>query len=320
MDVSTFELLFKPLTPSGGDPTLQAVGRRVFTGTFLTVANREDVDLRYRIEFDVSLPDPDQAARRLEGALFIVDAGAGTGGAPALGSDNRFEPFTASDRVGSTSIYRKTFTVRARRTALVAAIPNLTSPGFFGSTTPTVEIRGVVALFLPGNRLRIVRENGQFVIIPGGPQLDRNARVLVQAELRSTYLPNNFLPTTPNLTALDLDQTTTALELANGRSLQELVPEPGLPFLLFDRIEGLAERLGTIQRQRALMPLGDEERALEVVESLADIGRDDDTLAEVNRLLDALDAPVTLARRHGASLPPEHAFGGRVRATLGSKK
>jgi hypothetical protein len=45
MEVSTFELLYKPLTPSGGD-----IARRVFEGYFLTITNLEDQDYTYRIE------------------------------------------------------------------------------------------------------------------------------------------------------------------------------------------------------------------------------------------------------------------------------
>lgn len=45
MEVSTFEILYKPLTPPLG-PGTEAIGRRVLQGYFLTVANMEAFDFR----------------------------------------------------------------------------------------------------------------------------------------------------------------------------------------------------------------------------------------------------------------------------------
>ena len=49
MEISTFELLAKPIAPSG-PPELAPVLRRVVQGYFLTISNLETFDVRYRIE------------------------------------------------------------------------------------------------------------------------------------------------------------------------------------------------------------------------------------------------------------------------------
>lgn len=318
MDVSTFEVLFKPLTPSGGNATLQAVGRRVFTGYFLTVANREDVDLTYRIELDVSLPVPDDPVRRLEGTLFIVDAGTGTGGGASLGTDNIIATFDPGDRAAGSSTYRKSFTVRARHTALVAVLPNLTAMNFFADTAPRIEVRGIVSLFLPTvlKRVPLPGRPGRDIFLPL-PQLDHDARVLVQAELRSTYLPNDFVPTTPNLSSLDLDQTTTSLELAEGKSVLMLPPESFFSRALSTRSATvLNERLEDIIRMRTREPLPDEERAFEVVTALEEAASSEEALAEANRVLAEIGSSVQISRRGDDEAP---AYGGRVSAAMSAK-
>ncbi|NJL69109.1 MAG: hypothetical protein HC894_25210 [Microcoleus sp. SM1_3_4] len=75
MEISTFELLAKPIAPPvPGVPELNPVLRRVVQGYFLTISNLEAIDLRYRIEFKISLPVPPDPAKILLGnAQLIID-------------------------------------------------------------------------------------------------------------------------------------------------------------------------------------------------------------------------------------------------------
>jgi hypothetical protein len=58
MEISTFELLAKPIAPVILPPELLPVARRIVQGYFLTISNLEAFDVRYRIEFTISLPAP----------------------------------------------------------------------------------------------------------------------------------------------------------------------------------------------------------------------------------------------------------------------
>jgi hypothetical protein len=306
LDVSTFEILFKPLTPSGGSPVLAAVGRRVFTGHFLTVTNREAVDLTYRIEYHVSYPDPVDPNRVLTGALFLVDAGTGTGGAAGTGTDNIFAVLTEADRTGF--VYQRTFTVRAERTALVALLPNLLQPNVFASPTPATEVRGYVSLHLPPRPPTFVIDPGpprRIRLIRGGKQNGGvDATVLLNAELRSTYLPNDFVPVTVGGTTTgipaspDFDQTTTTLTLASGAGQNELTPEPGSPLFVANTLATLggADLSQLLQRQFAASPV---ERTASLVSLLSELSDSPESLAEAERVLAEIGAPVRLVSRTG---------------------
>ena len=57
MEISTFELLTKPIAPLNLlPPELDPVARRIVQGYFLTITNLEAFNVQYRIEFTVSLP------------------------------------------------------------------------------------------------------------------------------------------------------------------------------------------------------------------------------------------------------------------------
>jgi hypothetical protein len=73
MEVSNFEILYKPITPSLGAGT-EAIARRVLQGYFLSVANTSTFDFIFKIAFNITLPSPDNPSRRLDAnALFITD-------------------------------------------------------------------------------------------------------------------------------------------------------------------------------------------------------------------------------------------------------
>lgn len=293
MDVSTFEILFKPLTPSGGSTAVAAVGRRVLTGYFLTVVNREAVDLTYRIEYHVTTPITPDPNRTLDGVLFIVDAGTGGGT-----SDNVFAVLGPADRVGH--VYRRTFRVRAGKAASVTLVPNVTAPGLFNQPAPTIEARGWVSLHLPGLPDRFERSGTppRIRFVRGGPQSATDVTVLLNAELRSTYLPNDFRPTGIGSAGipseLDFDQTAATLMLASGMGRNTLQPEPGLP-LLFDRLQLDALPMPDLSLPQRLPA----ERLLDAAAVIGELAQRPGELAEFERFL----GEVGIAARVGPREP-----------------
>ena len=66
INVSTFELLVKPIAPRGPIPLpFRGVARRVVQGYFLTITNLLRQDIRFRFRFRSSAPNPDNLDRRL---------------------------------------------------------------------------------------------------------------------------------------------------------------------------------------------------------------------------------------------------------------
>lgn len=275
MEVSTFELLYKPLTPTGGD-----LARRVLQGYFLTVTNLEAQSLLYRIEFRISLPDDNAPERRLDPpkAVFISDV---------AGPDN---VFTTPTRVSPTSdTYFNLFRIPAGKTALISLLPDLrpTPPTNFSfETTPAnYEVRGYASLALPA----------VFSILPSGgivygAQIDQPARVLLSPESRGTFLPQGWPATVT--TDLDFDQTLNTIPLANGQSLNTVESDP-LPVIvpiassenernaLRSQVEGMIDGQpgqGTTTEQIAqlaslLTRLGGDEARMQTISSmLLDLG------------------------------------------------
>jgi hypothetical protein len=99
MEISTFEILTKPIAPPIAG--LEAVARRVVQGYFLTISNLEAIDLRYRIEFTISLPvPPDPNKILLNNAALIVDVeGANTA-------------VTLTQQPGQPQVYRGFFRIQ----------------------------------------------------------------------------------------------------------------------------------------------------------------------------------------------------------------
>jgi hypothetical protein len=84
-------------------------------------------------------------------------------------------------------------------------------------TAGMLEVRGFVSLF---RRRRI-----SWTRIPP-------VKVLLNPEIRGTFLPNDF-PSPPNIpanTELDFDQINYTLAIASGKGLNEIPPEPLEPF------------------------------------------------------------------------------------------
>lgn len=211
IEVSTLELLVKRIAPKMVLPLpVQPVARRVVQGYFLTISNLEAKDLRYRLEFRISLPDSptgaDAAARILEGGntALIYDI---------AGANNTL----ALNRVGMTGRYiSEEFTIPAQKTASVELLPNVAK--FLAATDPLLEVRGFVLLSLP----RDFSGSTPFEKLIGKPQLPQ-AKVLLNAEVRGTFLPNDF-PSNP--VSGDFDQINYSLALASGKALNLVPSDP----------------------------------------------------------------------------------------------
>lgn len=211
MEVSTFELLVKRIAPKMAlPPAEQPVARRVVQGYFLTLCNLEAIDLRYRLEFRISLPDnpaqPDAATRVLEGNTFLIYdiAGANT--------------ILTLTRVGTTGRYiSQEFVLPAQKTASIELLPDVSR--FAAESDPALEIRGFASLLLP----RVFSGGTPIERLIGRPQSSRPVKVLLNAEVRGTFLPNDF-PENPAST--DFDQINYSLALASGKALNEISSEP----------------------------------------------------------------------------------------------
>lgn len=270
MEVSTFELLYKPLTPTGGD-----IARRVLQGYFLTLTNLETNDYRYRVEFSVTTPIPYSAERTLDSpkALFIADV---------AGPDNVFaEPL----KIGSTTRYYRNITVKAGQTALIVLLPNIGLADFFATAPANQEVRGFVRITLPC----VFKRGGGFGFF--SPQSDAPVKVLLNPELRATYLPNGW-PSAP-MSAQDFDQTITALTVASGKGLNEIPPSS-----CFIKIDDLVARDVLERLPQATAASDPTERLTELIAGLLETAGDDEGVRALNALLEQAGAPVSLSSRN----------------------
>lgn len=203
MELSTFELLVKRIAPLNGDPAVTAVARRVVQGYFLTLSNLEAIDLTFQLEFFISRPNPVDPDRTLDGrADMIYDiAGANT-------------PLFLYGGSGS-SRFATAFSVPAGQTISVQLLPK---PLLFSDLNPDFEVRGYVVLTLPA-----LFDLTSFSF---KAQSNKPARILVNPEMRGTFLPNSY----PAALGGDFDQIDYPLAIASGKGLNAIDPEPG--FLL----------------------------------------------------------------------------------------
>ena len=212
MEVSSFELIYKPQSPSGAaDIVLQ--------GYFLNIANLEEVELQFRLDFVTSpVTDPD---RSLNGNTIVFIDGPDANNQ----SGNLIGGLTAKSFRLSPLV-----TVPAHGTAKVAVLPS--DPFPMPSGPPDFEARGYVTIRLPA---LFVGGGGFFGNFQA--QLDRPAKVLLTPQNRATYFDAEG---TIN------DQTQSSLPTASGGALAEVEAErfgffePVLP----GRFGGLLERVG----------------------------------------------------------------------------
>ena len=271
MEISTFELLAKPIAPVSGN--LSAVGRRIVQGYFLNISNLESFPVEYRIEFTISTPagqnDPNRTitlgANR--NVIFVVDV-AGT----------NLEIFLA--RTGA--VYRARFTIPARQTASVELLPRLPqvlTPGL-------LEVRGFVSLFRRRPTASPVA----------------SVKALLNPEIRGTFLPNNFspnIPVPPN-TEFDFDQINYSLAIASGKGLNvipggpdETVVGPGN--LVSPIFQPLLEELNNGTLDLASVEAENPEKARMLVQLLAELDASEVNLSELNTVMERLEIPVRMS-------------------------
>lgn len=292
MEVSTFELLIKRIAPTAGLPAdIQGGIRRVVQGYFLTISNLESQDLRFRIEFVDSDPSPDNTNRRLSVSPRNFDLLFDTAGSnvPLIGTST----FFAGNPTGGT------FTLAAGQTASVQLLPTLAPfmpqvggpptplPSPLNNPNPQLEIRGYVRLRLPPNNRFIPGLPPRFI---SEPQLPNPAKVLLQPEIRGTFLPNSFSALAPG----DFDQINYSLVTASGQALNEIEPEGQLtvdPVLVMSTFQRLQAEGFDLER---LEGLDNQTQITRLVESIAQLETSPENLEQVSDLLSKLEIPVRM--------------------------
>lgn len=201
MNVSHFELIFKPQSPIPPADT-------VLQGYFLSIINLEEVALSFRLDFVTSsITDP---MRTLAGnTVVIVDI---------AGGNNDFAYSILGGPASKSFRLSPLLNIPAHATAKIAVLPSDPFPAPIGDGTADpadYEARGYVTLRLPalfetvGKEIKIVR------------QLDRPANVLLTPQNRATYFRDGKTIES---------QTQSSLPLASGSALNE-VPAERRPML-----------------------------------------------------------------------------------------
>jgi hypothetical protein len=226
MDVSHFELIWKPQSPAAPSGTTNVA--TLIQGYFLEITNLESVAYSYRVELvATAVTDP---KRSLAGNAIVFIDTPGANNAPGV----------LNGAITSTSFFPSNglVTIPAKGTALVAILPSAFGP-LPGEPTPLTapdfEVRGYVRLTLPATFRRV----GDFFVF--GPQSNAPVRVLLTPQNRTTYFSASGTIT---------DQTQASLPLASGTAVNSLPPEPGRFFPGAFEID----RLATLELER-LMPV-----------------------------------------------------------------
>lgn len=193
MEISTFEILTAPIAPVMGlPPELLPVARRIVQGYFLTISNLEAFSVVYRIDFTISLPVPANPNKiLLNNAVLLVD----------FEGPNTEVPLT-QQLPAKPEVYSGFFTIPAHKTAsvqLLPKLPDVLDPGM-------LEVRGYVSL--------------SRAVFGFPPESFPPVKVLLNPEIRGTFLPNNFPSVVP--TELDFDQINYTLAIASGKGLNEI--------------------------------------------------------------------------------------------------
>jgi len=263
MEISTFEILTAPIAPVMGlPPALLPVARRIVQGYFLTISNLEPIDLRYRIEFTISLPVPEDPNKiLLNNAFLVVD----------VEGLNTTIPLT--QQPGRPEVYVGLFRIPAHKTASVQLLPILPQ----ALTPGLLEVRGYVSLFLPPGRR-------------GFPQSSTPVKVLLNPEIRGTFLPNDFPPQAPTLP--DFDQINYTLAIASGKGLNEIPPEGRQ--IIIGPFEPILEELnnGTLEPS---LGADNSENALMLVRLLGELDPSEANLKDLNTVMEKLEIPLRMS-------------------------
>ncbi len=279
INVSTFELLVKPIAPVAPIPVpFQGVARRVVQGYFLTITNLFREDIRFTFEFNSSTPQPDNLNRRLsvDNVDLLYDI---------AGDNLSLENISLLTPNFFSSVYKLvgSFTLPSEQTATVQLLPRLTGR-LLGDPDPDFEIRGVLKLLVPP----IVR-NGRLE-----PQANEEIPILLQPEIRGTFLPNDF--SAPNL---DFDQINYSLVPANGKAENEVKPiglrgislNEDLTTAVIENLESGSFPIDNFSEENQVNQLSN------LVTNLGSIEPTPENLAQVSDLLNQLNIPITMQSR-----------------------
>ena len=274
MEVSTFELLVKRIAPS--PPAPKAVARRVVQGYFLTISNLENQAISYKLEFNISKPNPADPDRTLvNNAEILMDI---------AGANTPVSLLPTGATVNTTKFTTASFVIPAKQTASIQLLPIL-GKALLTAANPDLEVRGFVRLRVPPE----FRFNGKFWSY--GPQSKTPVKVLLNPEIRGTFLPNEFPPQ-----GGDFDQINYPLALASGQGLNEVPPEKGgfvtfPPSLIPEVLESLPERF---QPATDLSGLAPERQVEALVDVLGQVEPTPENLQSITDVLSKLGIPIEM--------------------------
>ena len=240
MEVSSFELIYKPQSPVG------AVDR-VLQGYFLNITNLEDTQLFFRVDF-VTSSVTDANRSLFNNTVAFIDTPSQNNNLATLDGGLASPSFRLNPNV----------IVPANGTAKIALLPSDPFPTMAAGPFPVpgpanFEARGHVTLRLPP-----LLFFGKFAV----PQLAQPARVLLTPQNRATYLDS---------AGKINDQTQSSLPTASGAALAQVQPEVSLLTL-----PGLSDQLSAFTGE--LMPEYSEIDVAMMLASLEAAGADLKTL------------------------------------------
>lgn len=268
MEVSTFELIFKPQSPAA--PQGVAAVDRVIQGYFLAITNLEDRTYRYALDF-IATPVSDPLRSLAGNTVVFVDT-------PSTNNQQGVLNGSLSSKVfrPSTGFVE----IPAHGTALVAVLPSAFGPvpgDPTPLTQPNFEVRGFVRIRLPALR------SGPFPSIFNlKPQSEKPVKVLLTPQHRATFL---------TAAGEVSDQTQTALPNASGAALNALTPEKGFVLTpsVFDTIPP--------ELARGLELLDPPERAALIGGLMAELAAEGADLKTLNAAMKAADIGLAVERR-----------------------
>lgn len=233
MEVSHFELIYKPQSPVGVGGTGPV--DTVLQGYFLEITNLEAKELKFEVEFVALPPQTGQSLRSLAGnTLVFIDTPGQNNAATVL-----------SGGFGATSFVPATgpIAVPPKGTALVAVVPSVFGVTPFDPTPipanqPEFEVRGFVRVNLPALRKNIFFKEAQ---------ASAPVRVMLTPQNRTSYYrPNGNLS----------DQTQASLPTASGSAIFMIPPEPSkFDFVIKDVLVADIPRIPLEARSATLVSL-----------------------------------------------------------------
>jgi len=126
------------------------------------------------------------------------------------------------------------------------------------------------------------------------PQSRTPVKVLLNPEIRGTFLPNGF-PLVPNPSP-DFDQINYTLAIASGKGLNEITPENGLQLSIdLPTLEPILEQFRNGTLDLASLEADNSEKAQMLVQLLAELDPNDVNLKDLNIVMEKLEIPVRMS-------------------------